>query len=100
MAITPSWAESNGPAIALPRGDDGRDGDAARSVPAARPSTARRQHPQLDRGRLRSSDVIALRRRPHGGPSDRPSPLRLVETEGSRERPPHLLQGSRVAALV
>ena len=78
------------------RSSNGRPRHLARAGAAA----ARRLDPIQRRRRLRPSDLLDVRRRPDGGPDQQVPALRLRRARRPAQRPPHLLEGPRLAAAL
>src|SRR3954453_11769518 len=66
----------------------------------AGPAAARRLGPLLRGRQLRPPDVLDVGGRPDGGADGEASPPRLPEPGEPEQRPPDLLQGPRVAAVL
>ena len=64
------------------------------------PAAARRLGPRVGRRRLGPSHVLDVRRRPDGRPDRRPSAAGLRAPAQPGQRPPDLLQGPRLAAVL
>src|SRR6185312_1864351 len=66
----------------------------------AGPAAARRLGPLLCGRQLRPSDVLDVGGRPDGGADGEAPPARLPAPREPEQRPPDLLQGPRVAAVL
>ena len=80
--------------------DDPRSGRGPGRRLRPRPAAPRRWHPVQHGGRLRPSHLRHVGRRPDGGADDPAPGLRLAAPRTPRERPPHLLQGTRLPTAV
>src|SRR5204863_3513941 len=73
-------------------------GDGCAAAPRARPAVPRRLDPLCCSREVGPSHFGDVGRGPDGGARREPLPLRLRRSEAGGERPPDLLQGSRVDA--